>query len=151
MRKLFMLVVAGVLALSSTIASAATNDGDRILGEYKAVKDGEVSKVSISKIGDNAYKAQVFWLEKPNNPDGSIRTDVKNPDPAKRNTPSDQIVLIESVSYNGEDNVWEDGNIYDPTSGKVYKTVVDFKDDKTLRVRGYLGPFSKSLYWEKLN
>ena len=109
---------------------------------------GTEQSVSLTDI---AYKAQVFWLEKPNNPDGSIRTDVKNPDPAKRNTPSDQIVLIESVSYNGEDNVWDDGNIYDPTSGKVYKTVVDFKDNKTLRVRGYLGPFSKSLYWEKLN
>ena len=151
MKRFLMLLACGVIALSVSVASASTEGGDRILGVYKAVKDGAVSKVRISKIGDNAYKAQVFWLEKPNNPDGSIRTDVKNPDPAKRNTPSDQIVLIESVSYNGEDNVWEDGNIYDPTSGKVFKTVVDFKDDKTLRVRGYLGPFSKSLYWEKLN
>lgn len=146
-----MLVVAGVIALSSTVASAASNDGDRILGEYKAVKEGAVSKVRISKIGDNAYKAQVFWLEKEYNPDGSLKTDIKNPDPAKRNTPSNQIVLIESVSYNSEDGVWEDGKIYDPTKGDVYRVVLDFKSDKTLRVRGYLGPFSKSLYWEKLN
>lgn len=145
-----MLVVAGVLALSSTVASAATNDGDRILGEYKAVKDGAVSKVRISKIGNNAYKAQVFWPEKDKNPDGSLRTDLKNPDPAKRKTPSNQIVLIESVSYDSKEGVWNNGNIYDPTSGKVYKTVVDFTDEKTLRVRGYLGPFSKSLYWHKL-
>ena len=44
-----------------------------------------------------------------------------------------------------------DGKIYDPTKGDVYRVVLDFKDDKVLRVRGYLGPFSKSLYWEKLN
>ena len=114
------------------------------------MKDGAVSKVRISKIGDNSYKAQVFWLEKDKNADGSIRTDLKNPDPAKRKTPSNQIVLIESVSYDSKEGVWNNGNIYDPTSGKVYKTVVDFTDEKTLRVRGYLGPFSKSLYWHKI-
>jgi uncharacterized protein (DUF2147 family) len=150
MKRFLMLALCGVIALSASIASASTNGGDRILGVYKAVKDGAVSKVRISKIGDNAYKAQIFWLENDKNPDGSLRTDLKNPDPAKRKTPANQIVLIQSVSYDSKEGVWKDGNIYDPTSGKVYKTVVDFTDEKTLRVRGYLGPFSKSLYWHKI-
>ena len=151
MKRFLMLVAAGIFALSSAIASASTNDGDRILGVYKAVKDGAVSKVRISKIGDNAYKAQVFWLENDKNPDGSKRTDRKNPDPAKRSTPSDQIVLIESVSYVAEDNEWKNGKIYDPTKGDVYRVVINFQDDKTLRVRGFLGPFSKSLYWHRID
>jgi uncharacterized protein (DUF2147 family) len=150
MKRFLMLLACGVIALSVSVASASTEGGDRILGVYKAVKDGAVSKVRISKIGDNAYKAQLFWLEKDKNPDGSLRTDLKNPDPAKRKTPANQIVLIQSVSYDSKEGVWKDGNIYDPTSGKVYKTVVDFTDEKTLRVRGYLGPFSKSLYWYKI-
>ena len=145
-----MLAVAGVFALSAAVASASTNGGDRILGVYKAVKDGAVSKVRISKIGDNAYKAQIFWLEKPTHPDGTLRKDIKNPDPAKRETPSSQVVLIESVSYDQKENVWNNGNIYDPTSGKVYRTIVDFTEEKTLRIRGFLGPFSKSLYWYKI-
>ena len=150
MKRFLMLLACGVIALSVSVASASTEGGDRILGVYKAVKDGAVSKVRISKIGDNAYKAQLFWLEKDKNPDGSLRTDLKNPDPAKRKTPANQIVLIQSVSYDSKEGVWKDGYIYDPTSGKVYKTVVDFTDEKTLRVRGYLGPFSKSLYWHKI-
>ena len=150
MKRLFMLAVAGVFALSAAVASASTNGGDRILGVYKAVKDGAVSKVRISKIGDNAYKAQIFWLEKPTHPDGTLRKDIKNPDPAKRETPSSQVVLIESVSYDQKENVWNNGNIYDPTSGKVYRTIVDFTEEKTLRIRGFLGPFSKSLYWYKI-
>ena len=150
MKRLFMLAVAGVFALSAAVASASTNGGDRILGVYKAVKDGAVSKVRISKIGDNAYKAQIFWLEKPTHPDGTLRKDIKNPDPAKRDTPSSQVVLIESVSYDQKENVWNNGNIYDPTSGKVYRTIVDFTEEKTLRIRGFLGPFSKSLYWYKI-
>ena len=54
-----MLAVAGLFTLSSTIAGAATKDGDRILGEYKAVKDGRQTTVRISKIGENRYKAQI--------------------------------------------------------------------------------------------
>ena len=146
-----MLAVAGVFALSAAVASASTNGGDRILGVYKAVKDGAESKVRISKIGDNAYQAQIFWLEKPTYPDGTLRKDLKNPDPAKRETLASQIVLIESVNYDPKENVWNNGNIYDPTSGKVYRTIVDFTEEKTLRVRGFLGPFSKSLYWYKLD
>ena len=151
MKRFLMLVVAGVFALTAAAASASTNDGDRILGVYKAVKDGAVSKVRISKIGDNAYQAQVFWLENDKHKDGIKRTDVKNPDPAKRNTPSDQIVLIENVSYVAEDNEWKNGNIYDPTRGDVFKVIINFHDEKTIRVRGFVGPFSKSFYWQKLD
>lgn len=151
MKRFLMLVVAGIFALTAAAASASTNDGDRILGVYKAVKDGALSKVRISKIGDNAYQAQIFWLEKDTHKDGSKRMDIKNPDPAKRNTPADQIVLIENVSYVAEDNEWKNGKIYDPTRGDVFKVIINFQDDKTLRVRGFLGPFSKSIYWYKLD
>lgn len=146
-----MLAVAGLFTLSSTIAGAATKGGDRILGEYKAVKDGKQTTVRISKIGENRYKAQVVGVHDKNHSDVEVGTDINNPDPTKRDIPSNQIVLIESVSYNDEKDVWDDGQIYDPTKGDVYRVVLDFKNDKTLRVRGYLGPFSRSLYWEKIN
>ena len=135
MKKFLMSMVALFFALSATVANASPSEGDSILGVYKAVKDGAVSKVRISKNADNTYKAQVIWVEKQYNEDGSLRTDLKNPDPAKRNTPSSEIVLIESVSY--EDGEWKNGKIYDPTKGDVYRVVVTFKDEKTLRVRGY--------------
>jgi uncharacterized protein (DUF2147 family) len=150
MKRFLMLLACGVIALSVSVASASTEGGDRILGVYKAVKDGAVSKVRISKIGDNAYRAQVFWLEKDKHEDGTKRTDIKNPDPAKRNTPSDQIVLIEEVSYVAADKEWKNGKIYDPTKGDVFKVVLDFQDETTLRVRGFVGPFSKSLFWHKI-
>lgn len=148
MKKFLMLIIVGVCTFSAISASSG-NPGDRILGVYKAVKDGAVSKVRFTKTGENSYRAQVIWLENEKHPDGTLRRDVKNPDPAKRSTPASQIVLIDKVSY--VDGEWKNGQVYDPTSGKVYKTVVTFDDDKTLRVRGFLGPFSKSLFWEKLD
>ena len=42
MKRFLMLVACGVIALSVSVASASINGGDRILGVYKAVKDGAV-------------------------------------------------------------------------------------------------------------
>ena len=83
------------------------------------------------------------------NEDGTIRTDVKNPDASKRNVRADQIVLIDKVTFDGEDK-WKDGKIYDPTSGKEYTVTLYFKDDKTLTVKGSIGPLFKRMYWTKV-
>ena len=148
MKRFLTLLIAAFIALAAT---ASERNGDRILGVYKAIKDGALSKVRISKIGENAYRAQVIWLESEHYPDGRLRTDHKNPDPAKRSTPANQIILIEKVNYVAADDEWKNGEVYDPTRGEKFKTVLDFTGDKTLRVRGFVGPFSKSLYWEKLD
>lgn len=144
MKRLSALTAALLSALLITTSSTATNNGDRILGEYRAVKDGRVTTVRFSKSGENRYKAQVVGIrtEKESNSCKDSHNTEINPK---------QIVIIESVSYNSEEDVWDDGQIYDPIKGDIYRVVLDFKDETTLRVRGYLGPFSKSLYWEKIN
>ena len=144
MKRLSALTAALLSALLITTSGAATNNGDRILGEYRAVKDGRVTTVRFSKSGENRYKAQVVGIrtEKESNSCTDSHNAEINPN---------QIVIIESVSYNSEEDVWDDGQIYDPIKGDIYRVVLDFKDETTLRVRGYLGPFSKSLYWEKIN
>jgi uncharacterized protein (DUF2147 family) len=144
MKRLSALTAALLSALLITTSSAATNNGDRILGEYRAVKDGRVTTVRFSKSGENRYKAQVVGIrtEKESNSCKDSHNTEINPK---------QIVIIESVSYNSEEDLWDDGQIYDPINGDIYRVVLDFKDETTLRVRGYLGPFSKSLYWEKIN
>ena len=76
---------------------SAQTAADKIVGLYHVVKDGRNSKVKIFKYG-NGYRAQVVWLENMKNPDGTLRTDVKNPDESKRKTPSNQIVLVDKVT-----------------------------------------------------
>ena len=90
------------------------------------VKDGRNSKVKIFKHGDG-YRAQVVWLENMKNPDGSQRTDQKNPDPKKRNTPSNQIVFGGKGDFRTARHL-ENGHIYDPTSGKVYRVESGISD-----------------------
>lgn len=97
-KTLFLLVTMLMFSLGSHAQA------DKIIGVYKTVRNGVNSKVRVTKKG-NAYQAQVIWVDNLHNPDGTIKRDDKNPDASKRNTPADQIILIESVTYN--DGKWE--------------------------------------------
>lgn len=144
---LFMLLC---LFLAVSVPAMAQSEADKIVGTYKVVRNGVNSKVKVTRNANGTYRAQVIWADNLKMPDGSIRTDVKNPDKSKRSTPADKIVLVDGVSYkNGE---WKGGRIYDPTSGKSYKVTISFKDDKTLKLRGYIGveALGETMYWTKL-
>ena len=131
------------------IIAAAFAQADKIVGVYSSEHEGIKSKIQITKI-NGGYRAQVIWVDNLHNPDGSVRTDQKNPDKAKRDTPANKIVVIEKVSYNEKKNQWDNGQIYEPTSGKKWTVTCSFKDEKTLKVRGSFGPFGKSVYWKKV-
>lgn len=146
MQKFLSLLLATFFAFSLSIS--AQSPADKIVGTYRVEKEGSVSKVKIFKYG-NGYRAQIFWLQNPKNPDGTVKTDVKNPDSAKRKTRSDQIVLIDKVVF--DEDEWNGGKIYDPQSGKVYKVELYFDKPNVLTVKGKLGPFFKKMYWQKIN
>jgi uncharacterized protein (DUF2147 family) len=127
---------------------AAFAQADKIVGEYQCVHDGVDSRIRIFKHGDG-YRAQCAWVSNLKKEDGTLRRDEKNPDPAKRKVTTDKVVLIDKVKYDGKDT-WKDGKIYDPTRGKYFTVALSFKDEKTLTVKGYLGPFFGRVYWKKL-
>ena len=144
-RKLALLAVAVF-----TIAGAAAQDTDKILGVYKAVEEGKESKVEFTRQADGSYRGQIIWLKQPDNPDGTPKLDVKNPDASKRSVRADRVVVVDGVKYDAKKNVWNGGRVYDPTKGKDYKVEVSFEDARTLRVKGSLLGFSRSVYWTKI-
>lgn len=143
MKRLFLLlaILAGMASVSMAQSAA-----DRIVGTYLAKLSNNDAHVKVFK-HNGGYRMQVIWLKTPKNADGTVKVDSKNPDKAKRNTPLTQVVLVDKVTY--EDGIWQNGRIYDPTSGKTYKTELRL-DGKQLEVRGKLGPFHKSMYWTKI-
>lgn len=145
--KKFLLTLA--VGLITAVGAYAQQKADDIVGTYKVVQKGDNSRVEIRKVG-NGYRAQIIWLENMKDKDGSPRTDKKNPDKAKRNTPSNQIVLIDKVTYDEAKGEWGNGQIYDPQRGKLFKVRISFKDAKTLKVRGSWGPISETVYWTKI-
>ena len=108
-------------------AVAQTDAADKILGTYYISDDtsDEDCKVKITKDKSGTYSGRIIWVKNPYFKDGTPKRDIKNPDPAKRNTPGDQIPLVCKM--------W-------------------FEDDKTLRVRGYIGisALGRTMTWKKL-
>ena len=143
MKRIFLSILLSVICLGLTFAQA-----DRIAGEYQCVHDGVDSRIRIFRYEDG-YRAQCVWVSNLKMEDGTLRRDVKNPDPAKRNITNDKIVIIDKVKYDGK-GAWNDGKIYDPTRGKYFTVTLSFKDENTLAVRGSVAFIGKTVYWKKL-
>ncbi|MEL6538771.1 MAG: DUF2147 domain-containing protein [Bacteroidota bacterium] len=62
--------------------------------------------------------------------------DVNNPDPAKRNqnTVGQEIFFLMKT----DDNEWE-GEVYNSRDGRTYSVQLWFDDQRTLKIRGYIG------------
>ena len=54
-----------------------------------------------------------------------------------KNLPIEGMIIVEGLKLNGK--TWEEGTILDPKSGKTYSCYINFDDDNTLKVRGYIG------------
>ena len=143
MRKTVIFLLAVFIYTADVCAQSAA---DKIIGVYSASLSRNDAKIKAFQYKDG-YRMQIFWLKTTKNPDGSLKTDQKNPDVSKRQIPMSEVVLVDKVSY--EDGLWKNGQIYDPSSGKTYKVELKLKDAKTLEVKGKLGPFYKCMYWTK--
>jgi uncharacterized protein (DUF2147 family) len=79
-------------------------------------------------------------------PQGNDQRDINNPDPAKRKRRLLGIAILSSFTADGE--VWR-GQIYDPKSGKSYRSVIRRKGPNVLEVQGCIGPFCQTQVWRK--
>jgi uncharacterized protein (DUF2147 family) len=78
---------------------------------------------------------------------GVPTTDVHNPDRALRNRPLQGLRILSGFKA-GKDT-WEDGRIYDPKSGKSYRSVLKLNPDGSLKVSGCIAVFCKSQRWTR--
>ena len=138
------------LALLFSASALAQTASDKIIGVYQVEEEGRQSKVRFTKCDDGSYQGQIIWVSEPNNPDGTPKLDIKNPDPELRKVPANQIVIVYGIRYDAETNVWGGGKVYKPINGKTYKVECSLDGENTLRVKGSLGPISLSRYWKKI-
>ena len=133
---------AGLIAFSQTNAD--------IVGEwYNAEKD---AVITLYEDGETV-SGKITWMLYPNDVNGNPKTDPLNPDEKLKSRPRMGMVMMTGFSYD-EDNVWDDGELYDPKKGKTYSGMMTVKDANTLDLRGYIG-FSfigrSSTWTRKLN
>jgi uncharacterized protein (DUF2147 family) len=122
------------LLLFSFIAVAQNKSTD-ISGIWKTSGD-DPARIQIYSVGDKFY-GKIIWLGK-STLNGKERVDIENPDKAKRTQKIVGLQILSGFEFNGSD-AWSDGKIYDPKSGKTYSCTITFKDNTTIKVRGYIG------------
>lgn len=123
--------------------------GDKLIGVWSP-SDGR-SYLKIDKIG-NKYFGRVVWLKEPNDENGNPRVDKNNPDESLRSTPLKGYRVLKDFMYNTEEEIWEDGTIYDPKNGTTYNCRIELIEENKIEVRGYVGTavFGRTDVWTRL-
>ncbi|MFT3912121.1 MAG: DUF2147 domain-containing protein [Ferruginibacter sp.] len=139
-----IMIVAAVLFTSVTACFAQKADA------VKAVwlNDKKDAKVEIYKSGDK-YFGKIIWLKEMYETDGkTIKKDSKNSNEALRNRDLVNMVILSGFTF--DDDEWTGGELYDPKSGKTYKSNMKLKNGN-LEIRGYVGSpmFGKTTVWTK--
>ncbi|HLH08769.1 MAG TPA: DUF2147 domain-containing protein [Terriglobales bacterium] len=115
---------------------------DEILGVWLNQKQD--AKIDVYKCGEN-YCGKIVWLKNPTYPEGSKegtpgtpKVDTKNPDASLRKTPLMNMQIMHGFQFVG-DNLWKNGTIYDPDSGKTYSAKATLVSHDQLNLRGFVG------------
>ncbi|QOW09763.1 DUF2147 domain-containing protein [Kaistella flava (ex Peng et al. 2021)] len=122
-----------------------------ILGKWMAT-DKSVS-VLVYKEG-KAIRAKVLWFDEKlgNGQPINSRVDTRNPDPKLRNRKLIGMDILENLYFNTTKQRWENGKIYDASSGRTWDSYAEIKDDGQLIVRGFWKWqwIGKTLYFDKM-
>jgi uncharacterized protein (DUF2147 family) len=134
------LALAGAAMALVAPASAA----DPITGRW--ITEDRDAVITIAPCGANLCGKISKFLVAP--PQGVNQRDVNNPDKSKRSRKLLGTPVLTSFSEDGD--LWR-GRIYDPKSGKDYRSVIRRTSASKLEVKGCLGPFCQTQNWTRAN
>ncbi|WP_270088935.1 DUF2147 domain-containing protein [Sphingobacterium sp. SYP-B4668] len=125
------LILSLYMLLFTVVSFAQT---DPIIGKWQN-PSGE-GRIEIFKKGEKYY-GKLYWLKNANDELGNPKKDVKNPDEKLKSRALLGLENLTNFDKTGN-NVYENGNVYDPKSGKTYRCKMTLKGDK-LDIRGFVG------------
>ena len=100
--------------------------------------EGGAARVEIAPCGET-FCGRVVWLNSPLDENGCELRDRNNPEPAMRGRTLVGLEILRDLSPGDADGRWDDGEIYDPTSGRTYRCTATLDGPNRLRLRGYVG------------
>ncbi len=150
---ILMIVVAGLF--TATNVSAQEFNTDDLLGIW--LNEDEDAHVEIYKEND-MYYGKIIWLKFPIDEEtGKPKLDKHNPDEALQTRPSLGIQLLTDFEWDEDSpaekgDEWDEGDIYDPKTGKTYSCYILMKDINRVKIRGYIGIslIGKTTYWTRV-
>ena len=132
-----------ILLGASAPALAADPLGKWLTQENKAT-------VAISHCGD-ALCGTIVALKEPNDPaTGKPKTDINNPDAAKRGRPVIGVQIVFDMKPSGKPDAW-DGQVYNAEDGKTYTGSITLTSATTLDLKGcaLAGLICKTQTWTR--
>lgn len=131
-----------LLALAALIASQPLLAAEPVTGRWLTGEKDAV--IAIAPCGKQMCGTIAKFIVPP--PQGLDQRDVNNRDAAKRSRKLLGMAILTGFAPDG--GQWR-GQIYDPKSGKTYRSVIKRKNANTLEVKGCIGPFCQTQVWRR--
>lgn len=130
------LLIAGLLATTPALAADSIN-GNWVTEDRDAI-------IKISKCGNTVCGRILKYLVTP--PNGVGQKDVNNPDKKLRNRKVLGIAILTGFKPDGK--IWR-GKVYDPKSGKTYRSEVSLTSQSKLKMKGCIAFFCQGQNWTR--
>ncbi|MCY7349704.1 MAG: DUF2147 domain-containing protein [Cytophagaceae bacterium] len=124
-----------LLFTSSSLLSVCAQSANDVVGIW--FNEEKDAKIQIYRQGDK-FSGKIVWLKNATSPSGKPRTDDNNPDDVQRSRQLMGLLLLRDFVHDGG-NLWNEGKIYDPKSGKTYSCKMTLSTRNRLDLRGYIG------------
>jgi uncharacterized protein (DUF2147 family) len=139
-QKTLSIICAALLCCSLSASAEPTSEADRILGTW--VTGDKRSHIEVYKKNDKYY-GKVIALEKPvygpEDPEaGKPIRDRHNKDPKLQKRAMMGIDVVSNFKFDGKKS-WVKGTVYDPDTGKTYKSKITLTGNDSMNLRGYIG------------
>lgn len=131
-----------LLAAPAIALAAPAYAADPIAGRW--ITEERDAIVTIGDCGRSTCGRISRFLETP--PDGPDQRDINNPDADLRDRKLLGLPVLTSLSQDGD--LWR-GRIYDPKSGKTYRSVIRRVSAGRMEVKGCIGPFCQTQVWTR--
>jgi len=152
MKRMSMLIaLIGMMVFPMLQVQAQDVVAKDVLGKW--LNEDKDAHIEIFMKGDKFF-GKLVWIKDPiDSETGKPKLDKHNPDPELQKRPSLGLELLTNFVF--DDDEWEDGEIYDPKTGKTYSCYMEFPDEDNLnrlKIRGYVGVslLGKTTYWTRV-
>lgn len=149
LKKIFSFLL---LIIFSSHSLYAQNREDAITGKWMSSDDN--LEVEIYKVNTD-FKARVIWFDDTDDKSKPMneRLDEKNNNKVLRNRKIIGMEALRDLKYNKSDDEWQNGIIYDSSSGKEWNAKAWLTDEGLLKVRGYwhFSLFGQNMTFKKVN
>ena len=135
-------VIASAGILASMLLAVPASAADAIAGRW--ITEERDAIVEIGPCGSATCGRIARFLVAP--PDGADQRDINNPEPRLRTRRLLGMPVLSN--FQEEEDLWR-GRIYDPKSGRSYRSVIRRTGPNTIEVKGCIGPFCQAQVWRR--